>query len=81
MATKHKGDVEIGRRMVQELVRLFGTKAEAVRRFQCERHSVDRWQDGGTPGGYMLARLYYCGGDVMYVLTGKREKKDDKESL
>ena len=76
-----KGDIEIGHRMVDELVRLFGTKAEAVRRFPCERHCIDRWQDGGTPGGYMLARLHYCGGDVMYVLTGKRENKYGKESL
>lgn len=71
-----KGDIEIGHRMVDELVRLFGTKAEAVRRFQCERNCIDHWQDGGTPGGYMLQKLHFHGGDVLYVLTGKREDKD-----
>ena len=75
MGTRHKGDIEIGRRMVEELVRLYGTQAEAIRKFQIERHSLDRWGDGGTPGGYMLARLHAHGGDVIYVLTGKREKK------
>ena len=75
MGTRHKGDIEIGCRMVEELVRLYGTKAEDIRKFQIERHSLDRWGDGGTPGGYMLARLHAHGGDVIYVLTGKREKK------
>lgn len=74
--TKQKGDIEIGRRMVEELVRIFGTQAQAICRFPCNRHSIDNWRAGGTPGGYMLAKLHYCGGDVMYVLTGKREKKD-----
>ena len=69
---RQKGDIEIWHRMVDELVRLFGTKAEAIRQFRCERHSVDNWQNGGTPGGYALAKLHYLGGDVLYVLTGKR---------
>jgi hypothetical protein len=77
MMTKHKGDIEIGHRMLEELVRLYGTQAEAIRRFRCKRHSIDYWRDGGTPGGYMLAKLYYCGGDVLYVLTGKKEKAND----
>jgi hypothetical protein len=74
--SKHKGDIEIGRRMVDELVRIFGTKAKAIRCLKCGRHNVDYWHDGGTPGGYMLAKLHYFGGDVIYVLTGIREKED-----
>lgn len=72
---KQKGDIAIGHRMIDELVRLFGTQAEAIRSFPCNKHSVDNWRDGGTPGGYMLAKLHYCGGDVLYVLTGKRGGK------
>lgn len=70
---KHKGDIEIGHRMVEELVRLFGTQANACRKLQFERHCTDYWQNGGTPGGHMLAKLHYCGGDVLYVLTGERK--------
>lgn len=75
MATKHKGDIEIGHRMVGELVRLFGTQKKAVQQFPCDRHTMDYWVNGGTPGGYFLAKLHYCGGDVMYVLTGERGVK------
>lgn len=71
---KRKGNIEIGFRMVDELIRLFGTQANAVRQMQCERHNMDYWNTGGTPGGYMLQKLHYCGGDVIYVLTGERRK-------
>ena len=71
---KCKGNIEIGYRMVDELIRLFGTKANAIRRLPCEQHSLNRWGDGETPGGYMLQKLHYCGGDVIYVLTGERRK-------
>ena len=73
---KHKGDIEIGRRMVEELERVFGSKANAVRQMPCEWNAMASWRDGGTPGGHMLAKLHYFGGDVMYVLTGKRSSKD-----
>lgn len=72
---KRKGDIEIGYRMVEELLRLFGTKAEAIRKLPCERHAIGYWEEGQTPGGHMLARLHYCGGDVLYVLTGRRKEK------
>ncbi len=78
---KRKGDIEIGRRMVDELVRIFGTQANAVRQMPCDRHTVDYWNTGGTPGGYMLAKLHYSGGDVMYVLTGERSGKDAETSV
>lgn len=73
---KHKGDIEIGHRMVDECVRIFGTQANAIRQLPCERHCMDYWRDGGTPGGYMLAKLHCSGGDVIFVLTGKRESED-----
>ena len=70
---KHKGDIEIGYRMIDELVRIFGSQANAIRQMPCDRHTLDYWKDGGTPGGYMLAKLHSFGGDVLYVLTGKKE--------
>ena len=72
---KQKGDIEIGYRMVDELMRLFGTQANAARKAHFDRHSVSWWASGGTPGGHSLAKLHYCGGDVMYVLTGERGVK------
>lgn len=70
---KRKGDIEIGYRMISELVRVFGTQANAIRQMQIDRHTVDYWNTGGTPGGYMLAKLHSWGGDVIYVLTGERQ--------
>lgn len=72
---KQKGDIAIGHRMIDELVRLYGTQANAIRQFPVHQNSISKWRDGGTPGGYMLAKLHYCGGDVLYVLTGKRGGK------
>lgn len=69
---KHKGDIEIGRRMIEELERVFGSQCNAIKRLPVNRHAVDHWREGATPGGQMLARLHYFGGDVIYVLTGKR---------
>ena len=69
---KHKGDIEIGYRMVEELYRIFGTQANAVRRFKVARSMFAAWGNGRTPGGFELAKLHYSGGDVIYVLTGRR---------
>ena len=71
-----KGDIEIGYRMVEELERVFGSKANAVRQMPCRWNALDSWKDGTTPSGHMLAKLHYHGGDVIYVLTGKRGRKD-----
>ena len=72
MGDKHKGDIEIGRRMMEELVRLYGKKAKIVRQFHCGHNTLYCWDYGATPGGFELAKLHYAGGDVIYVLTGKR---------
>ena len=75
---KHKGDIEIGRRMVEEAYRVFGGHNNAVARLNCGKNAISFWRGGGTPGGFVLARLHYYGGDVIYVLTGKREVEDGK---
>lgn len=72
---KQKGDIEIGRRMAQEVCRIFGSPTNATQRLKCGKNSVWEWQTGTTPGGLMLAKLHSFGGDVLYVLTGKREGK------
>lgn len=69
---KRKGDIGIGHRMLEELHRMYGTKADAVRDFGCNYNTMYSWEMGATPGGAVLAKLHYVGGDVLYVLTGKR---------
>ena len=72
MANK-KGDIEIGKRMVEEIDRIFDTRKEAFTRMPCNKKVLYSWgNDGVTPHSIYLARLHYCGGDVIYVLTGKR---------
>ncbi len=73
---KVKGDVLIGHRMYKEVCRLFPTFVSAAQAFRCDRKAIQAWGAGVTPGGLHLARLHYLGGDVIYVLTGKREAKD-----
>ena len=73
---KHIGDIEIGQRMVEELYRIFGDHTKIIQRFGCGKNCLTDWNGGGTPGGHMLQKLYYFGGDVIYVLTGKRSSKD-----
>ena len=68
-----KGDIEIGKRMVEELHRIFDTPKQAYTRLGVSKSCFYDWESiGKTPSGLHLARLHYCGGDVIYVLTGKR---------
>lgn len=71
---KHKCDISVGRRMFEELCRLFPNKtnAEVCRILGCDRKSCLYWSKGETPSPIWLQRLHYLGGDVIYVLTGKR---------
>ena len=66
-----KGDIEIGIRMAEE--------AEA--KMHCDRRTVWNWRNGCVPSGMWLAKLHYCGGDVIYVLTGKRGMNNGRKSM
>lgn len=71
-----KGDIFIGKRMVEEINRIFPTKKQACIGMGCDRRNFYEWETvGTTPNGLHLARLHYCGGDVIYVLTGRRTEK------
>lgn len=67
-----KADIEIGRRMYEESIRLFGSVPKAAKALGAERKTPWSWDGGATPQTRFLVRLHYAGGDVMYVLTGKR---------
>ena len=69
---KRKGDITIGQRMAEEVYRIFGSYDKASNGLRCGKNAITYWKGGGTPGGFVLAKLHYCGGDVVYVLTGKR---------
>ena len=69
---QHKGDIEIGKRAAEEVDRVFKSYAEAAKAICCERKAIFSWVHGTTPSGIMLARMHYCGCDVMYILTGNR---------
>ena len=67
-----KGDIEMGHRMIKELLRIYGSKSKIVRNFGCAHLTLYGWEMGNTPGGAFLAKLHYAGGDVIWVLTGRR---------
>ena len=74
---KHKADISIGRRMDEECERL-KTKLGINLGDIALRNTRQCWREGCCPGAFHLQRLHYFGGDVLYVLTGKRREKDGK---
>lgn len=72
---KAKADIEIGFRMANECIRLFGSPSAAGRAMRCDRKNIHAWRNGYTPSALFLARLQFLGGDALYVLTGKRARE------
>ena len=71
-----KADVNIGKRMHEEIYRLFPSYTSAANALRCDRKCISLWSTGTTPDTLQLARLHYLGGDVIYVLTGNRRAED-----
>lgn len=72
---KRKALADIGRRTVEELDRLYPNRKLAASAIGCSTKAIDYWAyEGGTPSMIFLARFYYIGADVTYILTGSREK-------
>lgn len=71
---KHKADIDIGGRFVDECCRLFPdlTMHSIAKQLGCSRWQLNEWRHGKTPGGYYLAKIHAYGGDVAYILSGKR---------
>lgn len=61
----------IGDRMLQEVKRVCKAKRISPTEFACYS-SLSHWGKGGAPTAALLARLAEWGGDVAWVLTGKR---------
>lgn len=68
-------DIEFGRRAAEETNRLFEGPGEAAKRLRVSRKVIYSWENGTAPSTMSLARLHYCGGDVLYILTGRRSRE------
>lgn len=65
-----KGE-SIGTRMLQEVKRVCEARRIGYTEF-ASYSSLSHWGKGGAPTAALLTKLAEWGGDVMYVLTGKR---------
>ena len=75
---KIKGDIEIGKRFTEELYRLFPdySNRKIASILGVDRRMINEWWRGMTPGGILFAKILYLGGDVEYILSGKRKQKE-----
>lgn len=73
---KVKADIFIGKRMREEVDRLFPSLTFAAKALRCDRRIFSYWTNGQTPDTRQLAKIHYLGGDVIYILTGKRRAED-----
>ena len=69
---KVKGDSSIGKRMREEVDRIFPSLTVAASALNCDRKCFTYWSHGLTPETMKLAKIHYYGGDVLYILTGKK---------
>lgn len=71
---KLKASAEIGNRLADELLRMFPNETikGICKKVGADRRALSNWRRGDVPSTIYLQRLHYLGGDVIYVLTGKR---------
>ena len=73
---------EIGRRAVNEVLRICGEKNISVRYFlwlnRIPKSPYERWMDGSAPSAVNLAVLKNAGADIDYILTGERRNDGNK---
>lgn len=67
-----KGDISIGARAF-ELINARGVTKE-MHRLGLHRNKAYEWAAGKVPGGRALQAMAYAGYDVLYILTGRRER-------
>lgn len=65
-------DIEIGKRMYLECLRLFPSHTSTAKHFGISHFTIYKWNEGVSPSANNLARLHYAGGDVIWVLTGRK---------
>ena len=77
---KHLADRQIGIRAIEELYRVFPNLLDRTiaKRLGLDRKILSAWKNGGTPSGFALQRMCWEGCDVIYILTGRRPKENDR---
>ena len=71
-----RAQIEIGKRAFEEVLRIFPkiTTARKSLGISTPQLLYD-CMNGCAPSAKYLQRLYYCGADVIYILTGMMDKK------
>lgn len=72
---KMKSDITIGYRAMSEVRRLFGSMTQAAKVIGCKKRLIYDWGSGTAPSAIYLVRLHEIGADVLWILTGKENKK------
>lgn len=69
-----KGDITIGYRAYEEVLRLFPRMKDAAAALGCLENNIYQWGNGICPSAKFLARLIDVGADVYYILKGRRSR-------
>ena len=67
-----KGDIYIGYRAYEEVLRIFPRTIDAMRGLGIRRENLYAWGRGVCPSAKYLARLHKAGADVIWILTGEK---------
>lgn len=80
---KRKPDICIGQRCVEELYRLFPNESDRriCRIIGCNKNSIEAWRNGAAPSSMFLAAILNHGGDLEYILTGRRTTQQAPDFL
>lgn len=73
---KHMTDIQIGQRFYEECLRLYPSAYKTAKALKTTRSTIHYYKTGGAPSALALARMHYAGGDVIYILTGRRSDHD-----
>lgn len=70
-----RAQIEIGKRAFEEVIRIFGKNVNAKESLgMTSNQLLYDWMDGCAPSAKYLQRLHYAGADVIYILTGMKNK-------
>ena len=77
---KRKSESTIGCRAYEEVNRLFPDDfvITICRKIGCSRQTYNSWGTGFAPSAMFLSRILQLGGDVEYILTGRRKPKENQ---
>lgn len=68
-------DSTMHERVAEEIYKLGSSNKEAARKIGCGRKMITEWISGrNIPSAFYLKALHEAGCDVLYILTGKRNK-------